>query len=63
MKTKFATKSIAVFAALLVSALCARADDNPYSVEYTVNGYAGTEALANFPVLVRLAADSPLGFS
>ena len=63
MKTKFATKSIAVFAALLVSALCARADDFPYSVQYTVSGYAGTEQLANFPVLVRLAAGSPVGFA
>ena len=44
-------------------ALCARADSNPYSVQYTVNGYAGTEVLTNFPVLVRLAADSPVAFS
>ena len=63
MKTKFATKSVAVFAALLVSALCARADDFPYSVQYTVSGYAGTEQLANFPVLVRLSAGSPVGFA
>ena len=28
----------------------------------TVSGYAGSTTLANFPVLVRLAADSPSGF-
>ena len=54
---------LAALAALLVPALCARADDFPYSVQFTVSGYAGTEALANFPVLVRLAAGSPVGFA
>ena len=32
-------------------------------VKFTVAGYAGTEVLTNFPVLVRLSADSPSGFS
>ena len=51
--------------ALALSARAAQVDpsDFPYSVQYTVNGYAGTEALANFPVLVRLAAGSPVGFA
>lgn len=31
-------------------------------IPVTVSGYAGTETLANFPVLVRLAADAPTGF-
>ncbi len=72
MKTKFATKSIAVFAALLVSALCALAlplraaviDPGAfaYRASFTVSGYAGSAPLTNFPVLVRLAAASPSGF-
>ncbi|MBR1921687.1 MAG: DUF2341 domain-containing protein, partial [Kiritimatiellae bacterium] len=32
-------------------------------VKFTVAGYAGTQVLTNFPVLVRLAAGSPAGFS
>ena len=55
----------------LLGALCALAmpawatdpADLPYSVQYTVNGYSGTETLANFPVLVRLEANSPVGFA
>ncbi len=31
-------------------------------IPIAVSGYAGTETLTNFPVLVTLAADSPLGF-
>ena len=33
-----------------------------YRATFTVTGYAGAEVLENFPVLVRLAADSPLAF-
>lgn len=32
-------------------------------VAITFSGYAGTTALANFPALIRLKADSPAGFS
>ena len=32
-------------------------------VEFTVSGYTGASALADFPVAVRLAAGSPSGFS
>ena len=32
-------------------------------VKFTVKGYAGTQVLTNFPVLVRLSQDSPTGFS
>ncbi len=31
-------------------------------IPIAVSGYSGTETLTNFPVLVTLAADSPLGF-
>ena len=72
MKTKFATKSIAVFAALLVSALCALAlplraaviDPGAftYRASFTVSGYAGSAPLSDFPVLVRISAASPSGF-
>ena len=34
-----------------------------YRAKFTVAGYTGVEVLENFPVLVRLAADSPLAFS
>ena len=33
-----------------------------YRATFTMTGYAGAEVLENFPVLVRLAADSPLAF-
>jgi hypothetical protein len=32
-------------------------------IPITVSGYTGESTLENFPVLVRLAADSPIGFS
>ena len=32
-------------------------------VDFTVDGYAGTEALANFPVLVKLSSSAVSGFS
>ena len=59
--------ALAALVALLVPALCATAavlDTTAfvYHATFTVSGYAGTEALTNFPVLVRLAADSPAGF-
>ena len=41
-----------------------RMDTSPFTYKSTatVGGYAGSTTLANFPVLVRLAADSPSGF-
>ena len=72
MKTKFAAKSVAVFAALLVSALCALAlplraaviDAGAFAcrASFTMSGYAGSAPLENFPVLVRLSTTSPSGF-
>ena len=52
------------FAALALPAGAAALDASPFgmSVEMAVSGYAGTTTLADFPVLVRLAADSPAGF-
>ena len=47
------------------AALCAasaNADEYVYRVPISVSGYNGS-TLANFPVLVRLAEDSPSGFS
>jgi len=42
-----------------------RMDTSPfdYKSTATVGGYAGSTTLANFPVLVRLAANSPVGFN
>ncbi|MBQ3810389.1 MAG: DUF2341 domain-containing protein, partial [Kiritimatiellae bacterium] len=55
------------FAALLLAAPAARATELDTTLfskksDITVSGYAGTTPLANFPVLVRLAANSPDGF-
>ena len=63
MSTKLTKKTIVALASMMLACFVSIADDFPYSVQYTVNGYAGTEALTNFPVLVRLAAGSPVGFS
>ena len=42
-----------------------RMDTNPFAYKSTatVGGYAGSTTLANFPVLVRIAANSPAGFN
>ena len=37
-------------------------EDYAWRVPITVSGYAGTETLTNFPVLVTLAAGTPAGF-
>ena len=33
-----------------------------WGVKATVSGYSGSETLTNFPALVRIREDSPLGF-
>ena len=63
MSTKLTTKTIVALASMMLACFVSIAAENPYTVQYTVNGYAGTEALANFPVLVRLSAGSPVAFS
>ena len=60
MSTKLTKKTIVALASMMLACFVSFADANPYSVQYTVSGYAGTEALTNFPVLVRLSAVSPL---
>ena len=62
MSTKLTKKTIVALASMMLACFVSFADANSYSVQYTVNGYAGTEALTNFPVLVRLSAGSPVGF-
>ena len=54
---------------LLVAAAAAHADSEPlnaspfgFRVPMAVSGYAGAAPLTNFPVLVALSADSPVGF-
>ena len=49
------------FVAVAAAVLCGSALAD-YKVEFTVSGYAGSTPLTNFPVLVRLAADSPQAF-
>lgn len=53
---------LAAFAA--TSAMADALDTTLFSMksEMTIPGYAGSTTLANFPVLVRLAANSPTGF-
>ena len=53
-----------VLAALALPAGAATLDTSAFAktVDLAVTGYAGSSALENFPVLVRLAADSPAGF-
>ena len=53
-----------LLAALALPAGAATLDASPFAktVEMTVSGYAGSSTLAEFPVLVRLAAGSPAGF-
>lgn len=53
------------FAVLAATAAMADALDTALFLmksEMTIPGYAGSTTLANFPVLVRLAANSPIGF-
>ena len=58
---------LASFAALLLAAPAVHATELDTTLfakksDITVSGYAGSTTLANFPVLVRLAANSPDGF-
>ena len=55
---------LATLLLLPLAAVAATLDTSPFSksVEMTVSGYAGSTTLADFPVLVRLAAGSPTGF-
>jgi hypothetical protein len=59
---KLITALLAAFAA--TAAMADALDTTLFSMksEMTIPGYAGSSTLANFPVLVRLAADSPVGF-
>ena len=54
-RAETAVASFRTFAAVVPTAYAKR-------IPIAVSGYAGTETLTNFPVLVTLAADSPLGF-
>ena len=50
----------AFFAVVMLSTLFA--SGAVYTIDYSVSGYKGSETLENFPVLVRLSANSPAGF-
>ena len=50
----------AFFAVVMLSTLFA--SGAVYTIDYSVSGYNGSETLENFPVLVRLSANSPEGF-
>lgn len=53
---------VAAVSALFAFALSASAAFN-YKSEMTVQGYSGTTALTNFPVLVRLSPERISGFT
>ncbi len=59
--------SLCALAALILASFAANATELDTTLfakksDITVSGYAGSTTLANFPVLVRLAANSPTGF-
>jgi hypothetical protein len=59
--------SLCALAALILASFAANATELDTTLfakksDITVSGYAGSTTLANFPVLVRLAANSPSGF-
>ena len=70
MKTTMKTimkSSLCALAALFLASFAANATELETTLfskksDITVSGYAGSTTLANFPVLVRLAANSPDGF-
>jgi len=71
MKTAMKTimkSSLCALAALILASFAANATELDTILfakksDITVSGYAGSTTLANFPVLVRLAANSPSGFN
>ena len=71
MKTAMKTivkSSLCALAALFLASFAANATELDTILfakksDITVSGYAGSTTLANFPVLVRLAANSPDGFN
>ncbi|MCR5839050.1 MAG: DUF2341 domain-containing protein, partial [Kiritimatiellae bacterium] len=65
MKTIMKSSLCALAALLLTAPASATALDTTLFAkksDITISGYAGSTPLANFPVLVRLAANSPSGF-
>ena len=64
MKMQFVRASLALFAFMGFAASATPVDPDLFTkkCEMTIPGYAGSTTLANFPVLVRLAANSPTGF-
>lgn len=55
-----AIRMVAFFAVVMLSTLFA--SGAVYTIDYSVSGYKGSETLENFPVLVRLSANSPADF-
>ena len=63
MSTKLTTKTIVALASMMLACFASFASQSGYRATFTVTGYSGSTTLENFPVLVRLAAGSPVGFS
>ena len=64
--SRLGIQGVLVVVGLAFSSLSADATDFgalSKSIEFTTSGYTGTSTLTDFPVLVRLAAGSPAGFS
>ena len=63
MSTKLTTKTIVALASMMLACFVSVAGESGYHATFTVTGYSGSTPLENFPVLVRLAADSPVAFT
>jgi len=67
MKNKYTFAALAAFAFMFASPAWAlprpAAATYGWGVQFTVAGYSGSESFANVPVLVRIADNSPSGFS
>ena len=55
--------AISTFAALTFAALATGVDEHLVSAEITAPGFSGTTTITNFPLLVKISANQPVGFT
>ena len=63
MNTKVTKKTIVALASMMLVCFASFASQSGYRATFTVTGYSGSTTLENFPVLVRLADNSPVAFT
>ncbi|MCR5839142.1 MAG: hypothetical protein K6G94_05850, partial [Kiritimatiellae bacterium] len=56
-------KTIVALASMMLVCFASFASQSGYRATFTVTGYSGSTTLENFPVLVRLADNSPVAFT